>query len=368
MALPHALLRLIPATKRQRITAGVAVVVVAAAVGIGVGLSGGSTPPKKGGHPAIVPAKTASSNTICPLTDLPAPGGTVPQRPALLVKVGNEPEGARPQSGLNEADIVFDTPAEGFVMRYVAVYQCNNAASIGPIRSVRWVDYHMIARLFVQPILAFAGGIDPNVNSVESTPWIFAADLLTDQAAAAGTRITSRVAPDNLYTSTAALYNLYKGHKQPPPQIFDYSLAPPKGASPLASLGIDFSYETDVLWKWQPQAGTYLHTWSGVPDVDQDSNTDVTTTNIVVMIAHYVLGPYSESTGGTGDIESTLKGTGSGYVIRNGVEIPVTWHRQTFIGKITFTDAAGHEVDLAPGKTWVEIVPSTIASQITITH
>ena len=43
-----------------------------------------------------------------------------------MVKIGNETE-ARPQSGLNEADIVYDTPAEGFVMRYAAVYQCNNA-------------------------------------------------------------------------------------------------------------------------------------------------------------------------------------------------------------------------------------------------
>jgi hypothetical protein len=361
------LLRLIPATKRQRIIAGVAVVVVIAGVGIGVGLSGGSKPPKKGGHPAIVPTKTVSS-TVCPLTDLPAPGGKVPQRPALLVKIGNEPEGARPQSGLNEADIVFDTPAEGFVMRYVAVYQCNNAASIGPIRSVRWVDYHMIARLFVQPILAFAGGINPNVDAVESTPWLFAADLLTDQAAAAGTRITSRVPPDNLYTSTAALYSIYKGHKQPPPQIFDYSTAAPSGMSPISTLQIHFSYDTTVLWKWQATSNNFLHTWSGVTDVDQDSNTPVTTTNIVVMVAPYVLGPYSESTGGTGDIESILKGTGSGYVIRNGQEIPVTWHRQTFIGKITFTDKAGNEIDLAPGRTWVEIVPDTIKNQITISH
>ena len=93
------------------------------------------------------PAVAAVAGPRCPLTDAPAPGvKTIPDRPALLVKIGNEPDGARPQSGLNEADIVFDTPAEGFIMRYVAVYQCKNAPIIGPTRSVRWVDWNMVAR------------------------------------------------------------------------------------------------------------------------------------------------------------------------------------------------------------------------------
>ena len=59
----------------------------------------------------------------CPLTGTPAPGGTVPARPALGVKIGNYPDD-RPSSGLNQADIVFEEPVEGAITRLVAVFQC----------------------------------------------------------------------------------------------------------------------------------------------------------------------------------------------------------------------------------------------------
>src|ERR1700728_1277960 len=169
--------RLASLSTKQWIAAAVVGVGAGAGVVVGVALSS-STPKKKASAPPVTtttPTLAPTTTTTipelsvprgyCPLTDVKAPGG-VPDRPALAVKVGNEPYGARPQSGLNEADIVFDTPAEGFIMRYIAIYQYHNAPSIGPTRSVRWVDWHLI-RQFIHPILAFAGGINPNVDQVE---------------------------------------------------------------------------------------------------------------------------------------------------------------------------------------------------------
>jgi hypothetical protein len=295
----------------------------------------------------------------CPLTDLPAPGGKIPDRPALAVKIGNEPDGARPQAGLDEADIVYDTPAEAFIMRYIAVFQCNEASSIGPTRSVRWVDWHIMQQ-FGHPILAFAGGIDPDVNTVSNLPWLDAADLLAG-AQSAGVRISSRVPPDNLYTSTSALWALFKPQAAPTP-VFTYTAALPAAAGPAASLAIDFSQGTDVLWKWDAQSGSWLHTYGGVPDVDTLTGQPVTTTNIVVQIVDYTFGPYPESPDGSGDVESETTGSGAGYVLRGGKELPVTWHRPTTSSPTTFTDAKGQVVGLAPGRTWVELVPDTVAS------
>ncbi len=324
-------------------------------------------------HRATTPLRstttTAAAPTAavarCPLTDLPAPGGVVPDRPALAVKIGNEPEGARPQSGLNEADVVYDTPAEGFVMRYIAVYQCGNAASVGPTRSLRWVDWHVMAA-YGHPILAFAGGINPDVNTVTGLGWLHPADLL-EGAQAAAHRIASRVAPDNLYTSTGALYKLFAGVTGPPPRVFDFTSSLPAVARRVASLGIDFSYATDVVWKWDPGADAWLHTYSGVPDVDALTGKPVTATNVVVEIVRYTIGPYLESPGGSGDIESQTVGTGPGYVLRGGKAVAVTWHRATLSDPTSFTDAAGQTVGLAPGRTWVEIVPDTVAGSIALT-
>lgn len=353
------------ATGRKNV--GIAAIVVAVAIGAAIAVAL-ATGPKKVAAPTtttVVPPPTTSPPTTtttvpalaakrCPLTDLPAPRG-VPHRPALAIKVGNEPFGARPQSGLNEADIVFDTPAEGFIMRYIAVYQCNSAASIGPTRSVRWVDWHLV-REFHHAILAFAGGINPNVDRVGSFTWLSAANLL-ENAGGAGVRISSRVPPDNLYTSTAALYRLFPTRRTPPKPIFSYSSNLPGGAVPIRGMWINFSYDTDVIWEWDTHLHMWLHTYSGVPDIDALTGKYVETRNVVVLIVDYRFGPYVESTGGSGDFESQTLGGGIGFVLRNGHAIKVFWHRKYLVDPFTFFHGKHELVRLAPGRTWVELVP-----------
>lgn len=330
-------------------------VLVGVIVGVVLATGGTSKPPAtSASRPAVAVGR-------CPLTDLPAPGGAVPRRPALLVKIGNEPGGARPQSGLNEADIVYDTPAEGFIMRYIAVYQCSDAAMIGPDRSVRWVDYHLAGQ-FGDPILAFAGGIDPNLAAVKADgSWLSGVDLL-DLGPPAAVRTTARVPPDNLYTSTKALYGLFPKETTPPKAVFDYTSSLPPAAKPLSQAALDFSAGTDVIWKWQRASGSWLHTYSGTPDVDALTNQPVTATNVVVEIVRYQLGPYVESAGGTGDVESQTTGSGKGYILRDGRYLPVTWHRPDDASATTFTDAAGKPVGLAPGRTWVELMTTAQAA------
>jgi len=75
----------------------------------------------------------------------------VPQRPALAVKVDNYAQ-ARPQSGLDMADIVFEEPVEGGITRYVAVFQCQGAPEVGPIRSARNIDIGILGQ-FGRPLL-----------------------------------------------------------------------------------------------------------------------------------------------------------------------------------------------------------------------
>ena len=94
-----------------------------------------SSSPKK-------PKKKAASTTtttkapVCALTGAPSPLGAIPQRTAIGAKIDNYQD-ARPQSGLDKTDIVFEEPVEGGITRYNAIFQCDNADSIGPIRSAR---------------------------------------------------------------------------------------------------------------------------------------------------------------------------------------------------------------------------------------
>ena len=72
------------------------------------------------------PTTTTTAAVLCPLTGTPAPGNVVPQRPAVGVKIDNY-SAARPQSGIDAADIVFEEPVEGGITRFNAVFQCQNS-------------------------------------------------------------------------------------------------------------------------------------------------------------------------------------------------------------------------------------------------
>src|SRR5580693_3398454 len=107
----------------------------------------------------------------CPLTGLPVPGGAaVPARPALAVKVDNYPT-ARPQSGLDKADVIYEEPVEGGITRYAAVFQCQDAASVGPVRSARNIDIGILGQLGT-PLLVHVGGINPVLANIEASPII----------------------------------------------------------------------------------------------------------------------------------------------------------------------------------------------------
>ena len=103
---------------------------------------------------------TTAPAPACPLTGVPAPNvRSVPQRPAMAVKIDNYPAG-RPQSGLDKADIIFEEPVEGGITRFAAVFQCQDAALIGPVRSARNIDIGILGQLG-NPLLAHVGGHQP---------------------------------------------------------------------------------------------------------------------------------------------------------------------------------------------------------------
>ena len=130
---------------------------VAALVAVGALASctgGGSKNPTSGpGAPTSLPPPPP----VCPLTGLPPKAGTVPNRPALAVKVENIPA-VRPQTGLSFADLIYEEPVEGGITRFIVIYQCRDATRIQPIRSGRLTDPDVLVQLG-KPIFAYAGGV-----------------------------------------------------------------------------------------------------------------------------------------------------------------------------------------------------------------
>ncbi|HUZ08644.1 MAG TPA: DUF3048 domain-containing protein [Acidimicrobiales bacterium] len=314
-----------------------------------------STPaPRKAAAPATTTVTAAPA--ICPLTGAPVPGGgPVPGRPALAVKVDNYPA-ARPQSGVDKADVVFEEPVEGGITRFVAVYQCQQAALVGPIRSARNIDIGILGQLG-SPLLAHVGGIIPVLDNIANSPLV---NVDLGFYGSVNQHPPGRQAPYDTYASTSAMWNLKSKDTTVPSPLFTYASGVPAG-DPISAVYVPFSGTSNVVWLYDAKSGTFKRYYGMARDL-LANGVQNSATNVVVQFVHVTYGPWLENSEGGLEVQANLYQNASGQaeVFRNGVEITGTWHRSSLGQPTQFVNAQGQPITLAPGTTWVELVPDTV--------
>ena len=337
---------------RAWVAAIVAAAVVLAAAGIALGVTSGGNK-DKAATPAIhLPIPGAPSGPPCPLTGVPT-ATQVPQRPALAIKIDNYPQ-ARPQSGLDKADIVFEEPVEGGITRLVAVFQCQSPALAGPIRSARAVDVQILDQLS-RPLFLHVGGINPVINMLRN-------GNLTDENLFYNGSVTQhppgRYAPYDTYVSGSAAWSLATSDTTPPAPVFSYSGITPAGTA-VTGVHIPFSSTNDVHWAWDAPSGHWLLSWGSSPAMVANGG-QIFATNVVVQTVHVTYGPWLENDVGGLEVQSQMIGSGPLTVLRNGIAVTGTWQRASSSSITSLLSSSGAPIALAPGPTWVEIVPSTV--------
>ncbi len=290
----------------------------------------------------------------CPLTGQPAPGGTVPARPALAIKVENLPA-ARPQAGLKQADIIYEEPVEAGITRFIAVFQCHESDRVGPVRSGRITDIGVLSQ-FGKPVFGFAGGANVVLKAIDASPIV---DENVTVAPKAYMRDPSRLAPHNLYTSTGALRTAAKSKEGAPQPVFTYDRAVPGGARRTKTVHIPFSGYSDVYWHWQ--GGRWLRSHGTVPHTLENGD-QVSAKNVVIQVVKTKQGQVSDVNGVVSP-EVIPTGRGKAYVCRNGRVVQGTWSRPKVSDVTRFETRGGDQIPLSPGNTWVELVPTGIAVQ-----
>jgi hypothetical protein len=322
-------------------------------------------------HPSAATTSTATTTAtpvaLCPLTGTPAPGGVVPDRPALAIKIDNyslgpAPAEARPQSGLDYADVIFEEQVEGSITRYAAVFQCHDAPGlVGPVRSARWTDIQMLSELG-HPIFVHVGGITPVLDLIDQSALVNV-DLIDNPQLE--TEPPGRYAPYDTYTTTHAIWAYEKQLTTPPAPIFTFSSKVPAGKS-VTQIHLDWSGTSDIYWRWDPSTGTWMRFYNvgttSAPDIQPDVLTDGVQNkaqNVIVQLVNITYGPWVENSEGGLEVEShILDNSGKVYVFRNGKMIVGTWSAGA-AGSITkYLNAAGQPIALQPGRTWVEIYPN----------
>src|SRR6266542_4085608 len=348
-------------TRRGRIMLGLFILLLLIAGGVGavVALGGGGTKgPSAGGNHSGNGSGTTTPPPPpeCPLSGL-NPKSTVPSRPALAVKVENLPA-ARPQTGLSWADIVYEEPVEGGITRFIAVYQCQNASRIEPVRSGRLTDVNILVQ-FGRPLFAYAGG-KPRVIQAVRRAGIIDINYNVRQVARAYHRDPNRPAPHNLYTSTRELYSSASDLFEPkaPDPIFTYSDTPPQGAVRARKVHLPFSSSSDVFWKWSKTRKVWLRFHGTVPHVSSDG-TQFSAKNVVVQVVKTRLTDIVDANGVRSPLVISV-GTGKAYVFRDGKVIKGRWERDSAADLTKFVDTNGDEIPLTPGNTWVELLPENI--------
>ncbi|MDP2720674.1 MAG: DUF3048 domain-containing protein [bacterium] len=271
----------------------------------------------------------------------------------LAVVIENHTD-VRPQSGLNKADVVYETLAEGGITRFLAIFLASET-SIGPVRSNRpyfldWVSEYSAG-------YAHVGG-SPEAQGLVKTYSIRDLDQFFI-GAPTYERVSYKYAPHNVYTTTqklrgAAATRGYKG----PVTIKSWQFADeemPLESRPKAftlDLGFSGAYGYDVRWVYEPKTNTYQRFNGGAGHIDAATNTQLTAKTIIVEYA-----AVSPDPSGHSRIKINTIGSGKVIVFTNGNATAGTWKKASRPDRTAFFDNNGKEIPLNRGLIWIEVVP-----------
>lgn len=287
---------------------------------------------------------TQPAPPVYPLTGLLVGDPTVAARPALVVKIDNAGP-ARPQTGFNAADVVFEEIVNDNLTRFAMVFQSGDSDPVGPIRSGRLQDIDLFSALN-HPLFAWSGGNATVTEAIRASELV---DIGPNRAAN-GTyyRSGDRRKPHNLYSSTPALRANTPFGAGPPAQQFVYRIADeaPAGApSPGVAMVLD---SVDVRWDWDAASGLYFRTMENRPHFDAGTDTVVSTNNVVVLVTEYLPGI-------SGSPDAQTIGTGETMVFTGGTYIHGTWSRNDIHEPFRLVADDGEPIELTPGRTFIEL-------------
>ena len=282
---------------------------------------------------------TPSPEPVWPLTGLPAPGG-VPDRPALIVKVDNT-RNARPQVGLSSADLIVEELVEGGLTRLAVFYHSSLPEVVGPVRSVRTTDIGTVAP--ADGILAASGGAGRVMQQIDE-----AGLTVLSEGDDGFSRARDRSAPYNLMLDPeAALADVTQPTLSEP--YLPWGPAP-TGGEPATNAEASFSRAHTTQWTWSDGV------WHREGNLAASDDAFTPTSLLIVRVAVRDAG-YRDPAGNPVP-ESVLEGSGEAVLLTGGRAYAGRWTKQSADASFGLTAANGRPLQVPPGKTWIELLPT----------
>ena len=323
----------------------------------------------------------------------------VNSHPTFCVQIPNGVDGARPQAGLQDAQVVFEAIAESGITRFAAIYQ-DPPAVIGPIRSLRL--YYLQWDLPFDCTVVHAGGSTEALEAVKSYG---VRDLSEDyhHMWRSSTNYTVQRLWNNLFTSGEYLngYNKLNGYLSSDIKSFA-RLTPPEAArnkidvqvkeklvidrpstgdtetlTPSVShitMRIGAMPNFNPVYDYDVATNTYKRSYeTGQPHMSYDctGKTEEVTPELVCeevqITASVVIGMLVQERKASYDNyheDISVIGAGDAYIFQNGTVIKGTWEKSSKESQIVFRDGDGKDVKLVPGKTWISAIPQSYGGSV----
>ena len=269
----------------------------------------------------------------------------------LSITVENS-EGARPQSGLDKANIVYEVLAEGGITRFLAIYYDQDAEEVGPIRSAR--PYFVSKSLEHQAIYIHVGGSEEAYNFIKEENIDDINEFVDFQPF---WRSTDRTPPHNLYTSTIKLRKEanklgYIEMIKKQEYQFEIDRNEKLTGRETDSIVIPYNSTYTVSYQYQPESMKYIRFMNGEPHIDAKTKKQLAVDNIIIQFAE------TKIIDQEGRLAVDFVGKGTGLLFFKGNSTEITWEKPDLRARTLFLDKEGNRIALTPGNVWIQIVPS----------
>jgi hypothetical protein len=286
------------------------------------------------------------------LTGLPVTAAQA-KLPVTGVMIENSTE-ARPQSGLSQAGVVFEALAEGGITRFLALYEEGQPSSIGPVRSAR--PYFIDWLLPFDASYAHVGGSPTALSEIQS---LNVRDMNQFYNGASYTRVASKEAPHNVYTSMASLNSLEQSKGWGTSNFVGFprksdspAKTPTAGTINLNPAGTAMA----VNYQYNPKLDSYARSEGGAPMIDSNTGQQLNPKVVIAIVVPWTDGPIDAS--GAYYTDYSDIGSGTAYVFQDGIVTQGVWKKSSPASQIQFDSSSGSPIKLNAGQTWITAVGS----------
>jgi hypothetical protein len=285
---------------------------------------------------------------------------------------------ARPQSGINAADVTYEAVAEGGITRTLNVFYCQDAGIVGPVRSARTYFVDMISEYGDSPLYAHVGGANTPgpanaLGQIGDYGWDGYNDLNQFSIGyPTYKRDESRLGRDvatehTMYSTTSKLWDVAAKRQlknvDKNGAAWDTSFRPyvfkddaPASTSTASTITVPYwGYDGyEVKWTYDKSSNSYARVNGGQVHKDRNTGKQLVTKNIIVLYMRE-----SRANDGYDNNQHMLYGDkGTAKVFMDGKSMNVTWSKATRTARTIIKDANGKEISFNRGKLWFHIVAS----------